>query len=194
MKKIKIHAIYDSNTRAFLLNRLSFSMPQCLLKPLTNGILMGRILAAAPAAVPIQVHPQDKAFQSCLLEDINKSIKAAARTITKIKLKDKVPSDVVLWKAGIPNLNQAVSKCMATLIWKARHLMNPLGHIFETSRASMNLRSKISERLSSSIPGHPEAASNILANIWNHLDLKSAKSASAAKSLANNYFKSTNLV
>ena len=30
-------------------------------------------------------------------------------------------------------------------------------------------------------PRHTEAASNTLANLWNHLDLKSAKSVTAAK-------------
>ena len=54
----------------------------------------------------------------------------------------------------------------------------------------MGTRASKNERLFSHIPGHPEAASNILANIWNTLDLKSAKSVTAAKTLATNYFKS----
>ena len=95
----------DAKTRSKIIKRLSFCMPQCLLKPLTNGILLGKILAAASAALPIQISDQDKLFQSKILEDINKSIKAEARTITKTKLKDKVPSNIVLWKAGLPSLN-----------------------------------------------------------------------------------------
>ena len=96
----------------------------------------------------------------------------------------------MLWKAGLPSVSQAVSKCMASLIWKARKQMNPLGKIFETSKAAMETRASKNERLSSYIPGHPEAASNVLANIWNTLDLKSASSVTAAKILAKNYFKS----
>ena len=76
-------------------------------------------------------------------------------------------------------------------MWKARHSMNQLGHIFETSRATMNTRAQTNERLSSSVPGHPEAASCILANLWNTLDLRQAKSVTAAKSLAKSHFKST---
>ena len=53
----------------------------------------------------------------------------------------------------------------------------------------METRASKNERLFSHIPGHPEAASNILANIWNTLDLKSAKSVTAAKTPAKNYFK-----
>ena len=152
---------------------------------------MGKILAAAPAAIPIKTQNQEKPFQSKLLEDINKGIKSAARTITKTKLTDKVSSDIVLWKAGLPSLNEAVSTRMATLIWKARKQMNPLGQIFETSKSSRNTRALKSERLFSHVPGHTEAASNNLDNIWNQLDLKSAKSVMEAKFLAKKHFKFT---
>ena len=130
----------EAQTHAFLIRRLSFCMPPCLLKPLANGILLGKVLAAAPAALPIKTHQNEKSFQSGLIEDINKTIKSAARTITKTKLCDKVPSEIVLWKAGLPSLSQAVSKCMASLMWKARKHMNPLGQIFETSKSAMETR------------------------------------------------------
>ena len=148
----------DAKTRSKVIQQLSFCMPQCLLKPLTNGILLGKILAAASAAIPIQISDQDKLFQSKILEDINKSIKAAARTITKTKLKDKVPSNIVLWKAGLPSLNQAVSASKASLIWKARKQMNQLGQIFQTSKSNMNTRASSNEKLSTCVPGHYEAA------------------------------------
>ena len=151
---------------------------------------MGKVLAAAPAALPIKTHQLEKSFQSGLIEDINKSIKSTARTIIKTKLSDKVPTDIVLWKARLPSLSQAVSKCLASLIWKARKYMNPLGQIFEKSKAAMETQASKNERLSSHIPGHPEAASNILANIWNTLDLKSARSVKAAKTMAIKFFKS----
>ena len=160
-------------------------------KPFANGILLGKVLAAASATIPIKIGQHDSAFQSGLVEDINKAIKSAARTITKTKLSDKVPSNIVLWKAGLPSITHAVSRCMASLIWKARNQMNPLGQIFETSSATMNTRASKNEKLFSSVPGHSEAASSTLANLWNHLDLNSAKSVTAAKALASNYFKST---
>ena len=176
----------DAKTRSLLIKRLSFCMPNCLLKPLSHGILMGKIVSASAAAIPIKTHIQDKPFQSVLLEDINKSIKCAARTITKTKLTDKVSSDIVLWKAGLPSLNTAVSTCMVSLIWKARNHMNPLGRIFENSKSTMKTRGQTNERLSSYVPGHSEAAINNLANLLNSLDLKSAKSLMAAKMLAKN--------
>ena len=99
-------------------------------------------------------------------------------------------SEKVLWKAGLPSLNEAVCLSMAPLIWKAKTQMNPLGQIFQTSKCK-STRAATNEKLFSSVPGHSEAASNNLANIWNHLDLRSAKSAMAAKAAAKKQFKST---
>ena len=46
---------HEANTCAALIKRLSFGMRNCLLKPLANGLLMGKILAAALAAIPIRL-------------------------------------------------------------------------------------------------------------------------------------------
>ena len=151
---------------------------------------MGKVLAAASAAIPIKIHDKDKPFQSGILEDMDKAIKSAARSITKTKLTDKLSSDIVLWKAGIPCLNKAVSNCMATLIWKARNQMSPLGKIFVTSKSTMNTRSLKNEKLSSYVPGHIEAASTNLAKLWNTLDLKSARSIKEAKMLVKKHLRS----
>ena len=97
----------------------------------------------------------------------------------------------MLWKEGLPSLNEAVSTRMASLIWKARKEMNPLGQIFDVSKSNMNTRASNNEKLFSHVPGHCEAASNNLANIWNQLDLKSATSATAANTLAKKHLKST---
>ena len=171
----------EAKTRSSLIKRLSFCIPNYLLKPLSHGILLGKILSAAPAAIPLKSQNQNKLFQSGLFEDINKAIKATARTITKIKLTDRISSDTVLWKAGLPSLSEAVSTNMASLIWKARNQMNPLGKIFETNNSTISTRALKNEKLTASVPGHPEAASNHLANVWNTCDLKSAKSLNEAK-------------
>ena len=89
---------------------------------------------------------------------------------------------------GLPSVTHAVLMNMASLIWKARNTMNPLGQIFDTSKAIMNTRASKNEKLHSSIPGHSEAAFNALAKIWNHLDLKSARSVTVAKAMAKNHF------
>ena len=105
-------------------------MPNCVLKPVTNGILMGKILNAAPAAFPLKLSSSDKPYLSGVMNEIDKSIKSAARTISRVKLTDKVRSDIVLQKAGLCSLTEAVSKTMASIIWKGRKAMNALGRIF----------------------------------------------------------------
>ena len=100
-------------------------MPNCLLKRFVNGLLMGKILAAATAAIPIRLNPNDKPYMAGILEDIDKSIRAAARTITHTKLNDKVRSEITLQKAGLRSLTEAVSTTMATTVWKARNEMKP---------------------------------------------------------------------
>ena len=45
----------EANTRAALIRRLSFGMPNYLIRPLANGLFMVKSLAAAPAAIPIRM-------------------------------------------------------------------------------------------------------------------------------------------
>ena len=99
----------ECNTRAAIIQRLSYGMPNSLLKPLANGLLMGKILAAAPAAFPIKLNTYDKPYLSGTLKDIDKAIKSCARTITRTKLSDKVISEVVLRKSVLRSLTEAVS-------------------------------------------------------------------------------------
>ena len=42
---------------------------------MANGLLMGKILAAAPAAIPIRLSSIDKTYLSGIWNDIEKSIK-----------------------------------------------------------------------------------------------------------------------
>ena len=49
----------EANTRASLIARLSYSVPPHMLKILTNGLLVGEIMAAAPAAIPFRISPED---------------------------------------------------------------------------------------------------------------------------------------
>ena len=79
----------EAITRAPLIRWLSFGMPQCLLKPIANCLLMGKILLVATAAIPIRLCSNDKPYLSGVLDQIDKSIRATARTIAQINLKDK---------------------------------------------------------------------------------------------------------
>ena len=88
-----------AKSRAAMIYRLSFGVPQNLLRLLANGLVIGKILAAAPAAIPFKLAYDDRAA-NLATENINRSIKSVARTITKTALNDKVSSKSVLEKAG----------------------------------------------------------------------------------------------
>ena len=81
-------------------------MPNNLLKMFTNGLLMGKVLASAPAPLPIRTAEDQPTYT--VVENINKAIKATARTITKTKLTDRICSNVVLERAGLRSLNEIV--------------------------------------------------------------------------------------
>ena len=86
LKKLAVEA----KTRAAIIKRLSYSVPPHLLRMFTNGLLVGKIMAAAPAAIPYPiVHectPNYKENQCkgavTLTEQINMAVKSATRTIT----------------------------------------------------------------------------------------------------------------
>ena len=136
---------------------------------------MGKILAAAPAAIPIRLSSSDKPYLTGILDDIEKSIRAAARSMTGTKLNDKIRSETVIWKAGLRSLTEAVSEAMACSIWKARHEMSPLGYIFQNKDSARLTRSSNSHKLVQPVPGHPESAANKLAKVWNIMNLDTAK-------------------
>ena len=94
-----------AKTRAALIHRLSFVMPPHTLKTFANGLLMGKVLSACPITIPIRLNNDDR---MCIgvTEDINKSIKSTARSITKTKLCDKIRSEVILQKANLKCLNE----------------------------------------------------------------------------------------
>ena len=123
-----------------------------------------------------------------VLTDIDKSIKATARTITRTNLKDKVRSEVVLHRAGLKSLTEAVSVTMATTIWKARKNMCTLGTIFEKKPSVRVTRSTYCENLCQPVPGYPELATNKLAQVWNFANLSRAKTLASARSSVHKWY------
>ena len=113
-----------------MIYRLSFGVPPNLLRLLANGLVIGKILAAAPAAIPFKIAYDDRAA-NLATENINRSIKYVAQTITKTSLSDKVSSNLVLEKAGLRTLNEMVASQTALMVWKSNKAKDPLGkHLF----------------------------------------------------------------
>ena len=171
----------DAKTRSSLIYRLSFSMPNHLLKMFTNGLLMGKILASAPATLPIRTAEDQPTCT--VVENINKAIKATARTITKTKLTDRIHSNVVLERAGLRSLNEIVASSMAMMVWKSKNTMDPLGQrLFPVKNASRITRSLTSTNATQPVPGYSTLATNLMARAWNSVPgLSNATTQGSAK-------------
>ena len=177
-------------TRASLIARLSFSMPPHVLSTLANGLLMGKILSSCPVTIPIRLNDDDK-FCSVVTEEINKAIKATARVITKTKLSDKVPSEVVLHKANLKCLNEAVASITAVTVWKSKQSMNPLGRCLFREKPSLRItRSVSSSKVQLPVPGYPMLASNCMIRVWNdNFELQNATTLASARKVSQKWAK-----
>ena len=185
-----------ANTRASMIYRLGFSMPPHLLTTLANGLLMGKILAFSPVNIPTRLNMDDH-YQNYIgvTEDINKAIKATARTITKSKLSDKIRSEVLLQKSGLKCLNEAVASTTAVTVWKAKTFMDPLGQRIFREKSNLQCTRSVTTHNTTKdiglpVPGYPTLSTNIMARIWNTVPgLQHASTLGAAKSLAKKWAK-----
>ena len=96
-----------AKTRGALISRLSFSMPPHVLSTFATGLLMGKVLASCSATIPLRIKNEDRLCIG-VTEEINKAIKATARTITKTKLSDRIHSEDILKRANLWCLNEYV--------------------------------------------------------------------------------------
>ena len=119
-------------------------------------------------------------------EDINKAIKKTARTITKTKPSEKIRSEIILQRANLKCLNEAVASIVAVTVWKAKQSMNPLGRcLFEEKLCLRSTRSEKSLDIRPPVPGYHTLATNVMAKVWNSVPgLQTASSLSAAKEIA----------
>ena len=137
---------------------------------------MGKILAACPVTIPIRLNSDDKS-NLVVTEEINKAIKATARTITKTKLSDRIRSEDVLHKAGLKCLNEAVASIMAVTVVSSKKDLRT------TRSVSYN-------KICLPVPGYPALASNLMAGIWNDIpEFQIASNLAAAKSISRKWAK-----
>ena len=175
----------EVKSRSAMIYRLSFSVPPNLLKLLANGLVIGKILAAAPAAIPFKIAHDDRAA-NLATENINRSIKSVARTITKTSLSDKVSSKSVLEKAGLRTLNEMVASQTAFMVWKSYKAKDPLGRtLFPERTISRTTRSINCLKATQPVPGNNTLAANLMARAWNSsTELQTVTTIGAAKSVA----------
>ena len=202
LKKLAIEA----KTRATIIKRLSYNVPPHLLRTFTNGLLVGKIMAAAPATVPYRIihecipdysENQNKGTVT-LTEQINLAVKSAARTITRTRLIDKIPSKSVLHKAGLKSVNEMAASASAIMVWKSRMSRNPLRKCLfpmqNTNLNSVNTRSSKSDKFQMPVPGYQTLAVNRMATTWNETpELRNSLTLGSAKSATIKWAKSNSI-
>ena len=152
-------------------------------------------MASAPATIPFRIDHEDKGAIT-VTNEINLALKRAARIITKTRLKDRIHSNVVLQKAGLCSLNEMVAAASATMVWKSKTLMDPLGSLlFPIKTASptknMVLRSDLCPNAKQPVPGYGNLAANLLARAYNEVpNFHNVTTLGAAKTAAKNWAKS----
>ena len=181
LRKLAVKA----KSRSAVIYRLSFSVPPNILRLLANGIVIGKIMAAAPAAIPFKMAFDDRAA-NLATEKINRAIKSVARTITKTSLKDMVSTKCILEKAGLRNLNEMVASQTAVTVWKSQKAKDPLGtRLFPERTISRSTRSINGKKATQKVPGNNTLAVNLMAKAWNSAtELQTATTLGAAKSAA----------
>ena len=175
----------EAKSRAAMIYRLSFGVPPHLLRLLANGLVIGKILAAAPAAIPFKIAYDDRAA-NLATENINRSIKSVARTITKTSLSDKVSSKSVLEKAGLRPLNEMVASQSAVMVWKSKKAKDPLARCLFPSRSIIRpTRSMNCGKATQPVPGNKTLAANLMARAWNSsIELQTVTTIGAARTVA----------
>ena len=175
----------EAKSRASMIYRLSFGVPPNLLRLFANGLVIGKILAAAPAAIPFKIAYDDRAA-NLATENINRSIKSVARTITKTALSDKVSSKSVLEKAGLRPLNEMVASQTALMVWKSNKTKDPLGKYLFPKRSIMRPTRSINYvKAVQPVPGNNTLAANLMARAWNSSsELQTATTIGAARTVA----------
>ena len=175
----------EVKSRAAMIYRLSFSVPPYLLKLLTNGLVIGKISAAAPAAIPFKIAFDDQAA-NLATDKINRAIKSVARTITKTKLTDMISSDTVLQKCGLRCLNEMVASSAVLMVWKAKKKMDPLGSCLFPEKATLRpIRSQHENKATQPVPGNRTLSTNLMAKAWNSAsELHNVNTIGAAKAIS----------
>ena len=175
----------EAKSRAAMIYCLSFGVPPNLLRLLATGLLIGKIIATAPAAIPFKIVYDDRAA-NLATENINQSIKSVARTITKTSLSDKVSSKSVLEKAGLRPLNEMVASQTALMVWKSNKARDPLGRKLFPKRSIIRATRSINcVKAIQPVPGNNTLAANLMARTWNSSsELQAVTTIGAARSVA----------
>ena len=119
--------VTDAKRSAHMVNRLACHLPP---GPYLRQLINGKILYAAAAVGHGRLHSDDAPSDAGLHKAIQVAINTAARSVVGLKSKDRVRTELILKKAGLPSYNRAVVRLVAVEAWKTLYGNNmPAGRL-----------------------------------------------------------------
>ncbi len=107
--------------------RLARYLPQAHLAEVASAFLVGRLSYAALATLTPRLHEDEPTVAA--IHKLQVCINHAARTILGLSTADKIRTENLLVKTGLPSLNQLLVKGLAIECWRALNSATPLGTV-----------------------------------------------------------------
>jgi hypothetical protein len=187
----------SAKQRAAMIARLAHHLPRGeYLRQLARGLVIGKVSFALAAVVAPRLgkgeDPPSAAYKS-----VQVAINDVARSITGTKRTDHVKIPSLLYRAGLPSVNELAVRAVAMESWKANHSSdgkngerNPIGKfIFPANPTSSIDSSRTTRSRTAGIIHNPLRQANTFAihaaNVWNaSLALREAPTRHAASAVA----------
>jgi hypothetical protein len=188
----------SARQHAALIARLAHYLPRGeYLRQLARGLVIGKISFALAAVVAPRLG-NGESLPSAAYKSVQVAINDVARSITGRKRTDHVNIPSLLYRAGLPSVNELAVRAVAMESWKANHSSdgkngerNPIGKFIfpDTPTTSSIDSSRTTRSKTAGIIHNPLREANTFAvhaaNVWNSsLALREAPTRHAASAVA----------
>jgi hypothetical protein len=111
-----------------LISRITTYVPNKMVTPLVHGLIMSKIRYCLPLFCDVRQSPSDPISSS--MHDLQVQLNNAMRTVSGVKLEDRVEVSDLLLQVGIPSVNQLAAETTLLETWRQINLGFPTGDCF----------------------------------------------------------------
>ncbi len=166
------------------IRRLSCFLPPAHLAKVASAFLIGKLAYAAPATLAPRLSGDEPV--TAITNKVQICINNAARTILGSSRGDKLRTEVLLARTGLPSINRLLVKGIAVECWRAINESTPLGAVITGGHMASRLtRMGASNKLPPPFKFPKDSMAWHAVRLWNmHDELRSAPSLSCARKVA----------
>ncbi len=167
--------------------RLSRYLPPSYLGEVASAFLVGKLSYAGPTTFVPRLTTDEPVTSAT--NKLQTCINDAARIISGTTLSDKIRTETLLLRTGLPSLNRLVIKSIAIECWRALSMGTPLGSLISGGhKASRPTRMTVSDKLAPPFRFPRDSMAWHAVRIWNMSDeLRSAATIYSAKRAATRF-------